>query len=625
MSSPERPRVVVLGMMSVMPYSGVVWQTLHYLVGFERLGFETYYVEAHARTPGHFMHHIGDDGSKGAAAFVRRILRPFGFDDRWAFHAVHSDGRCYGMSEAGLRRLYGSAEVLVNLHGGTMPRPEHVDTGRLVSIDTDPVRLEIELHQNVPETIRFCEAHRAIFSFGENYGNPDCLLPVSERFQIQPTRQPVVLDFWESNEDEREVFTTIANWFQPWRPVKYRGETYQWSKHLEFLKVLDLPKRTSQALELALSRCRHEHRKLLEDNGWRVREALVVSGDLETTCDLDPYRRYITSSRAEFTVAKDQNVRLKSGWFSDRSATYLAAGRPVVTQDTGFGSIFPTGEGLFSFTTPSQALMAIEAINTDYDRHCRAAREIAREHFAHDVVLGRLLDDLGIGRPRGASPGPRRGGALPRDLVLSPISRRPIELMEDTVEAILGSSVPGPAFDMIAGDWNDAPLVSIVVPTLDNLAFTRLCLESVLARTERPAYELIVVDNASTDGTRPYLENLARGRPHVRLLFNEENLGFPRACNQGLALAEGEILVLLNNDVVVTPGWLENLTAYLSDERLGLLGPVTNRIANAQEIHASYVTLGEMLDFAEARAEEYRGRLSGLSMAMMFCLAMRRD
>ncbi|MGH7549879.1 MAG: hypothetical protein ACREK3_03895, partial [Gemmatimonadota bacterium] len=346
MSSSERPRIVVLGMMSVMPYGGVVWQTLHYLEGFERLGFETWYVEAHARTPRHFISHIGDDGSKAAATYVQRILTPFGFGDRWVFHAVHSDGRCYGMRRKELFDLYDSSEALLNLHSGTWPRPEHESTGRLVAVFTDPVRLEIELHQGVEDAIRFCKSHHTLFSFGENYGKPGCPLPVSKRFEILPTRQPLVLDFWTGiEEDGRQEFTTIANWFQPWRQLHYRGEKYEWSKHLEFLKVLDLPQRTEQPLELALSRCREEHQKLLAGKGWRVRDALGFSSDLHA------YREYITTSRAEFTVAKDQNVRLKSGWFSDRSATYLAAARPVVTQDTGFDSLFPTGDGLFSFST----------------------------------------------------------------------------------------------------------------------------------------------------------------------------------------------------------------------------------------------------------------------------------
>jgi GT2 family glycosyltransferase len=193
------------------------------------------------------------------------------------------------------------------------------------------------------------------------------------------------------------------------------------------------------------------------------------------------------------------------------------------------------------------------------------------------------------------------------------------------VATALGRPVPGPALDGAASGDAARPSASIVVPTLDNLPFTRLCIESVLAYTERPAYEMIVVDNGSTDGTREYLERIAAGRSNVRFLLNEENLGFPRACNQGLATATGEVLVLLNNDVVVTPGWLERLTGHLADPRLGLLGPVTNRIANAQEIHSSYTTLGEMLDFAEARAEEHRAQVSQLSMAMMFCLAMRRE
>ncbi|CAN5259524.1 hypothetical protein BH18GEM1_BH18GEM1_07820 [soil metagenome] len=395
MITPRRPRAAVLGMMSTMPYGGVIWQTIHYLVGLERLGFETCYVEAHARTPGNFVRHIGDDGSREAAAFIDRILGRFGFEGRWAFQAIHSDGQCYGMSEARLRELYSSAEVLLNLHGGTLPRPEHTSTGRLICVATDPVQLEIELHQEVAATIRFLESHRVVFSFGENYGRPDCLLPVSERFPIRPTRQPVVLDFWSAGDKgEREVFTTIANWFQPWRELRYRGETYKWSKHLEFLKMLELPKQTAQPLELALSRCREDHRRLLIANGWRVRDALELSGDL------DAYRQYVETSRAEFTVAKDQNVRLRSGWFSDRSATYLAAGRPVVTQDTGFGNILPTGEGLFGFSSVDEAAAAIEAINTDYDRHRRAAREIAHEFFSHDVVLGRLLEDAGVEIPR---------------------------------------------------------------------------------------------------------------------------------------------------------------------------------------------------------------------------------
>ena len=129
---------------------------------------------------------------------------------------------------------------------------------------------------------------------------------------------------------------------------------------------------------------------LLTRHGWRILNALPLSLDLEA------YRAYITGSRGEFTVAKDQNVRLRSGWFSDRSACYLAAGRPVVTQDTAFGKFVPTGEGLFAFAGLDDAVAALETINADYARHARAAREIARDYFAAEEVLRKLCEEAGL-------------------------------------------------------------------------------------------------------------------------------------------------------------------------------------------------------------------------------------
>src|SRR5262249_41110333 len=159
----------------------------------------------------------------------------------------------------------------------------------------------------------------------ENYGNSDCKLPAADRFHFKPTRQPVVLDFWASDAVPTvDAFTTIGNWKQLYRVVQYNGEEYYWSKHFEFLKFLDLPRRANQTIELALSGCDGEDRTLLLSHGWNVRDALSFSHDLNA------YRRYILESKAEFTVAKDQNIRLRTGWFSDRSATYLASGRPVL-------------------------------------------------------------------------------------------------------------------------------------------------------------------------------------------------------------------------------------------------------------------------------------------------------
>jgi hypothetical protein len=165
---------------------------------------------------------------------------------------------------------------------------------------------------------------------------------------------------------------------------------YRWSKHHEFLKFLDLPARSGEKFELTLSGCNDADRRLLERKGWRVRPA----GEVST--DMDGYRDYIAGSRGEFTVAKDQNVRLRTGWFSDRSATYLAAGRPVITQETGFSNVLPTGQGLYGFSTLDEIIAAVEQINADYARHSRAAGQLAREWFHYEGVLKRLLVEAGV-------------------------------------------------------------------------------------------------------------------------------------------------------------------------------------------------------------------------------------
>lgn len=606
------PKVVLLGMMTKMPVAGVAWQNLHYLLGFERLGCEAYYVETHARTPSMLMSNEDDDSSALAAEFIAAIMRRFGMADRWAFRALHDDGRCFGMSEAGLERLYGSADLLINLHGGTQPYPELAATGRLVYLETDPVQLQLELQHGLQETIDFLEPHSAFFSFAENWENPDCRLPRDERFEFLPTRQPVILDLWPDRSPQpADVFTTIGNWRQDWRDVTFEGERYTWSKHQEFLEHLDLPGRSGQAFELALSSCEPSEREMLREHGWRVRDGLEVSRGI------DRYRDYVGASRGEFTVAKEQNVRLRTGWFSDRSATYLSSGRPVVTQETGFSNVLPSGAGLFGFETPDEALAAVEEIDADYTRHAIAAREIARECFSHEVVLGKLLDDLGV--RSGARRQPTTE-VFPASMPLEPVSRRPTVLPRATVEAALGTPVPRYEGQLDA----IAESASIVVVTHDNLAFTRLCLRSVLANSGG-GIELIVVDNGSSDGTPSYLARLAERDARVRVLLNGTNTGFAPACNQGLGLATGDHLVLLNNDTLVAPGWLAGLRHHLAEPGVGLVGPVTNRIGNEAEIDVDYATWGEFLEAAARRTSAHAGEWLEIGTPAMFCLALRRQ
>lgn len=615
MASPEqgpRPKVVVLGMMTKMPVAGVVWQNLHYLLGFERLGYDAYYVEAHGRTPSMLMAPAEEDVSGRAAAFIATIMRRFGFSDRWAFRALHTDGRCFGMTEARLARLFGSAELIVNLHGGTQPLPELGATDRLVYVETDPVQLQLELADGFKASYEFLEAHAAFFTFAESYGSDACLLPVSDRFRFETTRQPVLPELWETaRPPAHDRFTTIGNWSQPWRDVTMNGSVYTWSKDHEFKKLLDLPARLGGRFELALSSYEDADRDLLEENGWRVTPAMSFSTDLVA------YRDYLVRSSGEFTVAKDQNVRLKTGWFSDRSATYLASGRPVITQDTGFGQAIPTGDGLFAFSTGEEVVEAVERIDRDPERHRRAARDLAVEYFAPEVVLGRMLDHMGMRAP--GRPGEAPRGPFPYGMVLTPVSRRPLRLPAETIETI--RATPRAAAHVEATE----PAASIVVVSFDSLPFTRMCVETVLANTDGSPFELIVVDNASSDSSRDYLEDLASRDARVSLLANEENVGFPAACNQGLAAARGDHLVLLNSDTMVPPGWLTRLGAHLEADREALVGPVTNRIGNEAEVATSYDTYGDFLREAGSRAAWRRGEAFEIPTLTMFCLAMRRD
>ena len=222
-------------------------------------------------------------GTEGAAAYIADVARRFGFEDRWAYQALHEDGRCLGMSAEELDKLYRDAALIINLHGGTVPLPEHAATDRLVFLGTDPVATELKIHRGERETIDFLDQHVAFFTWGLNYGNPDCRLPWASSYSFVPTPAPVVLDFWNAElvPPTTAPFTTIGNWRQAKRPVEFEGRVYSWSKHKEFLKILDLPLRSGTRIELALSSYEPEDQLLLAEHGWRVRPGLELSRDLD--------------------------------------------------------------------------------------------------------------------------------------------------------------------------------------------------------------------------------------------------------------------------------------------------------------------------------------------------------
>src|SRR5436309_1009858 len=281
------------------------------------------------------------------------------------------------------------ADLVVNLGGVNRVARARCPRAVFVYVDLDPAYTQLRLHERDLLLRAMVEAHDVHFTLGENIGAAGCRIPAAG-IAWRPIRQPVVADLWTPLADvEGAAYTTIGKWDSAGRDLTLGDEVFTWRKRTEWFRFLDLPRRTGARFRVAADvASTPDDLRRLQDAGWEVVDPLPVSRDPDT------YREFIRRSRGEFTVAKDVNIRLASGWFSDRSACYLAAGRPVVNQDTGFDRVLPTGAGLFSFRTMDDILAAFEAINSDYDRHCRAALDIAREYFDAGKVLGALLDAI---------------------------------------------------------------------------------------------------------------------------------------------------------------------------------------------------------------------------------------
>lgn len=385
----SRKTILVLHLTGQYPLAGVAWQAAHYVVGLTRLGYDVYYVEDSGTPPydPRTESVVGDCSYN--VAFVQRMMERSGLGERWVYwdstHNIY-----YGISRERLLRLYGEADALLNLCGATALREEHLRCPVRLYVETDPGYEQIKLAQGDSEAKEFLDAHTHHFTYGENLGKPDCPIPL-EHFDWKTTRPPVLLDLWKyCFSPQAERFTTVATWKNVDKDITFGGERYYWSKHVNFLRFLDLPQRTSQKFELALGTADSQRIALLREKGW------FLADSYQKSCDLGGYQNYIYRSRGEFTVAKDLVVRTNCGWFSDRSVCYLAAGKPVITQETGFSKFIPSGRGLFAFSTQDDALAALDAVNSDYLVHSRAAREIASEYFSTEKILSKLLLDAGL-------------------------------------------------------------------------------------------------------------------------------------------------------------------------------------------------------------------------------------
>jgi hypothetical protein len=381
----------VLGTIASVPYAGMAWMHMQFVVGLLRLGHDVYYLETTSAWPYDPERNACVDDSAYAASYLARVAAGFGVSKRWAYRRSYADKAWLGPVAGRAAELLAHADAVLNISGATRVAEEGLKVKRLVYVGTDPGAHDLGFANGDAGVRALLGEHHDCVTYGENIGTSRSPIPALPRLRAT-TRQPVLLDMWNGQPSPRRVFTTVGNWRQEDRDVVYQGETYFWSKHYEFLKFIELPRRCRERLELAtgLVTLTPDDCALLESWGWNLVDAHAFT--------LDPwsYREYVGRSWGEFTVAKDQNVRLRSGWFSERSACYLAAGRPVITQDTGFEDVLPTGEGLFAFRDMDDILGAMEAIAADYERHSQAARKIAEEYFRAEMVLAKLLANLGM-------------------------------------------------------------------------------------------------------------------------------------------------------------------------------------------------------------------------------------
>ena len=372
-------KIILAGIIARYPFGGVTWCSLMYLLGLRALGHDVYYLEDTGECVYDYEKNTISLDSAYGINYINSSLAQFGFGDRWIF--VDYEGRYYGKSREETTKICADADLFINLSGGSwFWRDEYRKIPRKIFIDTDPAFTQGAIAKGEKWYVEFFKSFDTLFTFGRNLGAADCKIPETP-FEWKKTWQPVVCEEWETQKPpKRDFFTTVMTW---------KNQSFaeaDGNKDKQFAQFLDLPQKTEQVIELAVNGAQD----LLRSYGWLTVEGMSVSKNLNL------YRDYIQNSKAEFSVAKHLYVLTNSGWFSDRSECYLAAGRPVLVQKTGFEKYLPTGEGLLAFGNVQEALDGIEKINAGYERHRQRASEIAREYFDAKVILPRLLRDAEV-------------------------------------------------------------------------------------------------------------------------------------------------------------------------------------------------------------------------------------
>ena len=366
-------------------FGGWTWAPLQWVLGFERLGLESYWVDRQgAIDPIKGPHSIDY-----AMDRFGRMASDFGFQDRWCVDYNHGE-QYFGMDSEQFERLVDDTELLINIGGHLLPDSPLMRIPRRAYVDVDPGYTQIWAHQ----TDIGLDRHNFFFTVGQNVGRPEFRIPVGQ-MNWEPILPPVVLDLWPARIDPRcQRFSTVADWRGSQCAIFQ--EEYYGTKREEFIRFLSVPQKAGVRIELALciGQKDFEDIGLLDGHNWRLRDPYQYAGDPQS------YWQFIQYSRAEFSVAKRGYVKSNSGWISDRTACYLASGKPALVQSTGMEWRLPTGTGLVTFCTPEEAVAGIASINQDYLAHADAARRIAEQHFDSYVVLNDLLARVGCTRPQ---------------------------------------------------------------------------------------------------------------------------------------------------------------------------------------------------------------------------------
>ncbi len=399
----QRLRIVVGGYIGLLPAGGITWDYVQYPAGLAALGHDVFYVEDTRLWP--IYQSAGSNwGDAGASvAHLKSVMNAFGLKDRWAYRDEAS-GHCFGMTENRVREVCRTADLFLNISCSTFMRDEyHLIPARAV-VDTDPMFTQVQyVSQQMftpgePGLRELVDAHTHHFTFGENIGAGDCRIP-DVGINWRPTRQPVQIDLWPvtplpDRGGAGAAFTTLMNWTAA-KPLEYAGETWG-QKDVEFNRFADLPAMVREIpLAVAVGQTGGAGSPFPKDEaraaGWCVLDPLVSANDWRD------YQDFIRCSAGEFSIAKETYVKARTGWFSCRSACYLAAGRPVVTQDTGWTKYLPSDGGLLSFHDMDSAVDALRRVSGDPETHAARARAVAVEFFDSGPVLRQMLSELAVG------------------------------------------------------------------------------------------------------------------------------------------------------------------------------------------------------------------------------------